>query len=94
MAITKLESDTVSKGILTAKEVLDKLKAMIDQLDPIYNSAGGVSSTLTQADLDGVDSFSGITKQQVDDGFYALTSTLKTAIDSGFPALVELAARG
>lgn len=92
MAITRLESDTVSRGFNAAKLALEQLKPVVDSLDVIYNSSGGVKDTLTQGDLDGVPSFSGITKGQVDDGVFALMG-IKTAIANAYTALAEFAAR-
>lgn len=92
MAITALESNTVSRGAALAKRVLE-LKAEIDYLNIIYDASGGVKETLTQAELDSVPSFSGVTKAQVDDGMFALTSGLKTAITNSYTQLAQLAAR-
>jgi hypothetical protein len=93
MAITKLEQDTVSRSMQAARLTLDQLKPAIDSLSSLYDSAGGLKTTITQADLDGVPSFSGLTKQQLDDGMYALTTVLKPAIDNAYAALSQLATR-
>ncbi len=94
MAITALEQDTVSRGIATAAKVLRDIYPLVKELNILYDSTGGVKDTLTQPDLDGVASYSGITKAQVDDGMFVLTSTLRTAIESAYAQLAELAARG
>lgn len=93
MAITGLEENTVSFGLKAAKIVVDDLKPLIDRLNIIYDSQGGVKETLTQAELDSRSSWSGLTKTQLDDGMFALTSTLRTAINNAYTQLVELAAR-
>lgn len=93
MPITQLESNVVSRAIAAAR-LLVELKGDLDRLDVDYNGAVGVAASLTQADLDGVPSFSGLTTQNVADGFYALTSTVRTAIANAFAALEQLAARG
>lgn len=90
--ITKLESDTVSRGMQMAKDLLD-LYGDLKQLNVIYDSGGGVKETITQQDLDGVSSFSGLTKQQLDDGMFALTSTVLTALTNSMTQLSELSAR-
>lgn len=92
MAITALESDTVTRGCQAARRVLD-LYASLHELNILYDSAGGLKATITQAELDSVTSFSGLTKTQLDDGMFALTATLKGAIDGAFTALTQLAAR-
>ncbi len=93
MAITTLEQNTVTKGANAAKLVIEQLKPAIDALNIIYDSQGGIKETLTQGELDSVASFSGITKAQVDDGMFVLTSTLRTAINTAYSQLAELAAR-
>lgn len=93
MAITALESNTVSRGLAAAKLVVQSLYPVLHELNIIYDSAGGVKSTLTQEELDSVASFSGLTKAQLDDGMYALTATLKAAVEGAFTALAQLSAR-
>lgn len=93
MAISALEKDTVSNGMNAAKLVINDLKPLLDKLQILYDSAGGVKTTLTQGEIDSVSSWSELTKTQLDDGMYALTNTLKTAIDSTYTALAQLAAR-
>lgn len=91
--LTALEQNTISKALATAKKLLDEIKPVIDQLNIIYDSAGGAKSTVDQEGLDAVTSFSGLTKQQLDDGCYVLTATMKDAINNGFSQLAQLAAR-
>ncbi len=93
MALTALESNTVSRGLAAAKKVLDEVKPVLDSLNAIYDSGGGAKTTITQQNLDLVPSFSGLTKQQLDDGMYALTATLRTDIASAYAQLAQLAAR-
>lgn len=93
MAITVLEENTVSRGAGAASTVIHTLYPVLKDLNILYDSQGGVKETLTQQELDSVASFSGITKQQVDDGMFALTSTLRTAIEAAYAQLSELAAR-
>lgn len=91
--LTKLELETIKKGFVTARIVLDSVKPLVDQMNIVYDSAGGVKATTTQEDLDSQTDFSGLTKTQLDDGMYALTSTLKTAIDGAVTQLTQLSAR-
>ena len=95
MAITILEQNTVTNSSKAAKLVLEQLKPVLDSLDTLYNAGGGVGlkDTITQGDLDSIPSFSGLTKQQLDDGMFALTGTIKSAIVAAYTALAELAAR-
>lgn len=94
MALTALESNTVSKGLAAAKYIIETLKPVLDELNIIYDSTGGAKTTITQGNLDLVPSFSNLTKTQLDDGMYVLTTTLKTDIASAYTQLAQLAARG
>jgi hypothetical protein len=93
MALTPLEQDVVSRGAQAASKVIYELKPIIDSLNILYDSQGGAKETISQPELDAVSSFSGLTKTQLDDGMYVLTSTLRTAINSAYAQLAELAAR-
>ena len=93
MALTNMEKDAVTEGAQTAKKIIREIKPMMDSLNIIYDREGGLKSTITQEDLDSVSSWSGLTKQQLDDGMYAVTTTLRTAIINAYSALAELAAR-
>lgn len=94
MALSQLEQDTIDKGIQAAKRFVAELKPILDQLNVIYDGANGVKTTVAQPGLNEVAALSGLTKAQLDDGFYALTATLKGAIDSTYTQLMQLAARG
>lgn len=93
MALTALEVNTVKRGLSAANLVIDQLKPMVDSLNIIYDSAGGAKETITQAGLDEIPSFSGLTKAQLDDGMFALTATLKDAITAAYTQLSQLSAR-
>lgn len=93
MPLNQLELDTISRGCQAAKKVLDEVKPVLDQLNVIYDSAGGVKSTVSQADLNEFPQFSGLTEGQLDDGFFVLTATLREALANGFTQLAHLAAR-
>lgn len=93
MALTQLEQNTVSKGINAAKLVIETLEPILHELNIIYDSGGGAKTTITQAGLDAIPSFSGLTKAQLDDGLFALTATLRTDIQNAYTQLAELAAR-
>jgi len=93
MALDKLALDTISRSMQAAKLLLDQAMPLVNQLDIVYNQAGGLKETITDADLAEVASFSGLTKQQLDDGMYALTNGVKGALTASYDALVELAVR-
>lgn len=94
MAITILEKATVSEGIQVARRLVNDIKPVLDRLNVIYDSAGGVKETLDQAKLNEVADWSGITETQVDDAMFAITSTLRTALTNSYTQLVQLASRG
>jgi hypothetical protein len=94
MAISNLELHTVQKGFFIARKLLDEIKPVIDQLNVIYDSVGGVKDSLTQEEMDNVEAFGALTKTQLDDGMYVLTATLKDVLANGFSQLSKIAARG
>jgi hypothetical protein len=93
MPISTLEHDTLAKLFAICKTVQADLQPKLSQLDSIYNSGGGVSETLTQAELDELPELSGLTKQTIDDGVFALTSGVLPALVNATAALSQLAAR-
>lgn len=93
MPISQLEKDTLSKAFATSKMLLLDLQPKLAGLDSIYNSAGGVATTLTQAELDAIPELSGLTLAQVNDGLYALTAVILPGIVTAYPAIAQLAAR-
>lgn len=94
MALSTLDLQTVQAGCSAARQVIENMKPVVDRLNIIYDSAGGSKSTITQADLDLAPAFSKLSKVQLDDGMFALTSTLRTAITNAYAQLAQLAARG
>jgi hypothetical protein len=91
--MSTLERDTLAKSFAVCKQLLLDVQPKLAGLAQIYDSAGGVKTTLTQEELDEVAELSGLTKTQVDDGLYVLTTLLLPAIQQGYPALAQLAAR-
>jgi hypothetical protein len=91
--VSPLAQNTVSRGINAAKYLVETLKPILDELNVIYDSQGGLKSTIQQSDLDSVASFSGLTKTQLDDAFYVLTATIRTDLANGLTQLAQLAAR-
>ena len=94
MALTTLAAAEITQAIQASRKLLRDLKPIMDELNALYNAVGGLSSTITQADLDAATYLSGLTKAQLDDGMNTLTNTVRTAIANGYTGLAELAARG
>jgi hypothetical protein len=93
MAISALEHDTLAKACAISKQLLLDIQPKLAVLAQIYDSAGGLKETLTQADLDELAALSGLTKAEADGGLYALTTVALPAIITGYTALAKLAAR-
>lgn len=93
MPVNTLERDTLAKSFAVCKTLLLDLQPKLAGLAQIYDSEGGVKTTLEQAELDELVELSGLTKTQMDDGMYVLTALILPAIQQGYPALSQLAAR-
>ena len=93
MPINHLEKDTLSKSFASSKTLLFDVQPKLASLQQIYDAAGGVKETLTQADLDEIAELSGLTKEQVDEGLYALTTVVLPGITNNYAVLAQLAAR-
>jgi hypothetical protein len=93
MPLSQLERDVIAKGCATCKQVLLDLQPKIAAMNEIYNATGGASSTITQGELDEEAALSGLTKAQLDDALFALTSGILPAIVAGYTALAQLGAR-
>ena len=93
MPMSTLERDTLAKSFAASKTLLLDLQPKLSGLREIYDSAGGVKTTLTQAEMDEEAALSGLTKAQADDGLYALTAVILPAIEQTYAALAQLSAR-
>ena len=93
MPMSQLEADTISKSCAVAKTLLLDLLPKLQGLQAIYDSAGGVKTTLTQAEMDEVAVLSGLTKAQLDDALFAMTGAILTGITNAYPGLAQVAAR-
>lgn len=93
MALTPLELNTISRLAQLAKDFIERYKPLLNELNVIYDSVGGVKSTITQQNMDLVPALSGLTKQQLDDAAFVLTATIRTDLDNGISQLAQLAAR-
>lgn len=89
MALTAAESNFISNSSNVAKVLLDQY-GMLVQLDVLWAGSPNYDTTITQADLDSVASFSGLTTTTLGDAEFALAG-IKTAIGNALAALTELA---
>lgn len=93
MPMSTLEHDTLAKAFAVCKTLLNDLQPKLAGLAQIYDSADGMKTTLTQEELDEVPALSGLTKTQVDQGLYALTTVVLPGIATNYGVLAQLAAR-
>lgn len=93
MALTTLEQNTINRACVQAKILLEQLKPILDEMNSIYDSAGGAKTSITQQNLDAATYLSGLTKAQLDDGMFVLTGTIKGDLANGLTQLSQLAAR-
>ena len=93
MPMSQLESDTVAKMCAIAKQLLADVQPKLESLRSIYDSAGGVKETLTQAEMDEVSALSGLTKTQLDDAAFVMTGAILSGIENGYNGLDAVAAR-
>ena len=93
MPMSQLEADTIARMCAICKQLLADIQPRLESLRSIYDSAGGVKETLTQAELDENPALSGLTKQQLDDAAFVMTGALLTGIENGYNGLAAVAAR-
>jgi hypothetical protein len=94
MPMDQLERDTVAKMSAICKEVLASLEPRLHALNEIYNASGtGVSSTLSQAEMDEEPALAGLQKTTLDDAAYGLTAQVLPAITAAYAALAAVGAR-
>lgn len=92
MALTTLDQNVISRGAAAARAIL-AVYPELKLLNVLFDGTGGTKSTVTQPALDAIASYSGLTTTQLDDGYFALTATIKNDIEAAYTQLVELASR-
>lgn len=85
MALTALEKDFISNSGNAAKILLDLYSPLL-QIDSFWAGTPGFTSSITQADIDSVTSFAGLTTGYLADAQTALAN-VKTAIANALVAL-------
>jgi hypothetical protein len=93
MPLSSLELNVIRNAILTANKIITEVKPVLDSMNIIYDSGGGAKTTITQQNMDAYSNLSGLTKQQLDDGLFALTGTIRGDLVNAYSQLAELAAR-
>ncbi len=90
MALTAGEANLVSFTSKAAKILLDQFYSLETQNNQLYAGAADMDTTITQADLDSVAAFGGLTTTQLADASFAMATILGT-INSALQALTVLA---
>lgn len=91
MPLSQLEANIVRTGADMAKMILF-LKDKADKMAVDYDSnPDGAKYTIDQNGLDAVPAYVGLTKTELDDAMYAITSTFRTAIAAATTPLEKLA---
>lgn len=95
MALSTLAAITIQRAALQCRTLLEDVRPVLAELNAVYNAGGGVglSSTIQQADLDAAANLSGLTKAQLDDALFGLTSGVLGALTNAHDALALLAGR-
>lgn len=89
MALTPVARMEIGKAAGVAKKLEDAL-AELKHLNITYDSSGGLKETITLSDLNGDPALSGLTKVALDDGMFALTATIRTAIEGAYSQIIIL----
>lgn len=104
MALTPLQLNTVKEAANLLRFLQQEVKPRVDMFNIAYDSAGGVKETIGAGTEEGdgpgdlnlasEPSLSNLTKAELDDAMFAMTSTLKTALDNTESQMGKLASRG
>src|SRR5262249_34949544 len=93
MALNSYEVLTIQRIIQLSRLIVEQLKPGLDNVNEVYNAVGGIKDTIPAEDLGQDALYGGMTKQQLDDAAYALTTTMKGAVDSVQATLQGIAYR-
>lgn len=88
MATAPQKQDFVSQAANAAADLL-ALRELLDEFNTNWLGSPSYSTEITQADLDAVESFGGLTTQELADGMYALEQ-VRGSINIGFVALLVM----
>lgn len=94
MALSALEQDTITKGMILSEKIR-LIHDEIRELNVIFDGSGGVKDALSpggtprNAEVQAI--WPELTVTIINDGYYLMTATLKTALDAAYTQLVGLA---
>lgn len=95
MPLSTLGNTSLNRAIGVAKKLLEEIKPILDGLNIVYDTpTTGLKATIVQADLDARTDLSGLTKAQLDDAMFVISTTVKNALATSYTQLAHLAARG
>lgn len=87
-----LELNMITRVMQQAKKLTEENKAVLDGINLIFNSSGGMTTSVTQAELDEHASLSGLTVQELNDAVYGLTQ-IQATLTNSYQQLTKLAIR-
>ena len=93
MALNSYEVLTIQRLIQLSRMIVEQIEPGLDSLNEIYNSVGGIKDSIPAEDLGQDGLYGGMTKAQLDDAAYALTSVIKGAVDNVHAQLQLIAYR-
>lgn len=93
MALSVMGQNTIFAAASLAKQLNQQIGPILAQFNVLYNSVGGLKTTIVQADLDAVPALSGLTKAQLDNAMADLTGAISTALTNAATDLAQLAGR-
>lgn len=92
MALTTLQQDHISRCAQKARQLIDEMKVLFDEMAYFWDGAPNWHASVTDGDLAAVPGFNGMTATQLADGLYPLIGAIKTALTDSYQSLAILAA--
>lgn len=93
MALSQLAQNTIFAAAALAKQLNEQVQPVMARMNVLYNSVGGLKTTIVQADMDAVPALSGLTKAQLDNAMNDLTGTILTPLNAALADLAQMAGR-
>lgn len=87
MALNAMDQDTVSRGLRLIKLLHDNIAEMND-VNVLFDAEGGLKARYTQADLDAIAGFFGMTTGQFNDAMYVVTGLVLPLLNANRTQLV------
>jgi hypothetical protein len=92
-ALTLSQQKVMTKGLALARLLTEQYAPLARELNVIWDASGGLASTITQADIDAVPAFQGLTVQNFVDAFEVVTGTVLNDVNNGLSQLAVVASQ-